>query len=538
MTAGELDALEKDAFRKWLSALQAEERARGKGSSSLNFFECNLETWRQLWRVCERSHVLLYLVDCRFPLFHFSEAIHRYVTQDLRKPFVLVLNKTDLSDDKTLREWEAFFRDRYGITAIARFSAFTGFVPSAAEDASAAPGQQKASAPMRRHRRRLGPGTKKGGGGRYGSPTGREEILRLIRKVAHERYGDDFEQLRAVDEEVDPSTETQATATATAASVASAAVANPLRGSEGGVDSADSDGGYLGDVSASDRADHSRPPSSIVIGTIGNPNVGKSALINGLALHKVVSVSRTPGHTKHFQTIRVASDIVLCDCPGMVFPAWDRPKHLQVICGLYPLPYLRDPYSALRYIAERYDLVTQYHLAPFREEYQSSDQPWSPMAIAGAYANKRGYKGRSGRPDTHRAAREILQDCIDGSIPINWAPPDPAEVARAKEEEAQETARVERALQQLRLHPKASASTTPPAVPSDAEAPGSQDEDKKGDGEEEEEEEDEEEEDEDEEIEDDEEASLKDAVLEGDEDEEEETAGAEGDAEDGDSTDH
>ncbi len=41
----------------------------------------------------------------------------------------------------------------------------------------------------------------------------------------------------------------------------------------------------------------------VVLGTVGHPNVGKSSLINGLMGRKVVSTSRTPGHTKHFQTM-------------------------------------------------------------------------------------------------------------------------------------------------------------------------------------------------------------------------------------------
>jgi hypothetical protein len=38
-------------FEEWLSALKAEH-------DNLNFFEQNLQVWRQLWRVCERSQVL------------------------------------------------------------------------------------------------------------------------------------------------------------------------------------------------------------------------------------------------------------------------------------------------------------------------------------------------------------------------------------------------------------------------------------------------------------------------------------------------
>ena len=44
---------------------------------------------------------------------------------------------------------------------------------------------------------------------------------------------------------------------------------------------------------------------TIVVGTLGHPNVGKSSLINGIMGRKVVSTSRTPGHTKHFQTIYI-----------------------------------------------------------------------------------------------------------------------------------------------------------------------------------------------------------------------------------------
>lgn len=40
-------------------------------------------------------------------------------------------------------------------------------------------------------------------------------------------------------------------------------------------------------------------------------------MINGLVSKHVVSTSRTPGHTKHFQHIHITKEIRLMDCPGL-----------------------------------------------------------------------------------------------------------------------------------------------------------------------------------------------------------------------------
>lgn len=61
----------------------------------------------------------------------------------------------------------------------------------------------------------------------------------------------------------------------------------------------------------------------------GFPNVGKSSVINSLVGRKVVSVSRTPGHTKYFQTYYLTKTVKLCDCPGLVFPSYVA-KQIQV----------------------------------------------------------------------------------------------------------------------------------------------------------------------------------------------------------------
>ena len=56
---------------------------------------------------------------------------------------------------------------------------------------------------------------------------------------------------------------------------------------------------------------------------------GLSSEMHGIVLMQVVSVSRTPGHTKHLQTIFLTPTVKLCDCPGLVFPSYVD-KSLQV----------------------------------------------------------------------------------------------------------------------------------------------------------------------------------------------------------------
>ena len=83
-------------------------------------------------------------------------------------------------------------------------------------------------------------------------------------------------------------------------------------------------------------------PSALVVGLVGYPNVGKSSTINSLLGEKKVSVSSTPGKTKHFQTIHLSPSLVLCDCPGLVFPQFATTKADLVCDGVLPIDQLRE----------------------------------------------------------------------------------------------------------------------------------------------------------------------------------------------------
>jgi len=98
-----------------------------------------------------------------------------------------------------------------------------------------------------------------------------------------------------------------------------------------------------------------------VVGMAGYPNVGKSSVINSLLGVSVmdhmatrVSVSSTPGHTKHFQTIAIG-DMTLCDCPGLVFPSFVATKAEMLVSGILPIDEMRgrDFIPALELVVER-----------------------------------------------------------------------------------------------------------------------------------------------------------------------------------------
>ncbi len=95
-------------------------------------FERNLEVWRQLWRVIERSHLVVQIVDARNPLRFRCEDLEKYVSslgigstngieyldedssEKGPRRNLLLINKADLLDDQQRRYWADYF-DAQGI---------------------------------------------------------------------------------------------------------------------------------------------------------------------------------------------------------------------------------------------------------------------------------------------------------------------------------------------------------------------------------------------------------------------------------------
>jgi hypothetical protein len=171
--------------------------------------------------------------------------------------------------------------------------------------------------------------------------------------------------------------------------------------------------------------------SFVTIGFIGQPNAGKSSLINALAGRKVVSVSSTPGHTKHLQTIFLNPHTRVCDCPGLVFPSVGVPYPLQVLSGQINIAQVRETYSTLAYVGARYPLERCYALdllytmpGKMGSDEGTQRSGWSGFSLAEAHAIKKSYYTSKQRPDTHRAGNEMLRDLQTGRIVFTMSPPD------------------------------------------------------------------------------------------------------------------
>ena len=75
--------------------------------ASVTPFEKNLEVWRQLWRVLERSACLLQLLDARNPMFYLSQDLKDYANS-LGKPMMILINKADYLSERQRQMWSDY----------------------------------------------------------------------------------------------------------------------------------------------------------------------------------------------------------------------------------------------------------------------------------------------------------------------------------------------------------------------------------------------------------------------------------------------
>lgn len=398
-TPERLDALERASFLDWRRGLA---ELQENNDLLMTPFERNLEVWRQLWRVVERSDLVVQIVDARSPLLFRSADLENYVKDlDSRKNNLLLINKADMLTEKQRRAWADYLKEA-GI-AYKFFSAFLAKESNEAETSDSEDDEEE--------ERIVIEGEEEGGHGEGSSNNA-------------EGSGGDME-----DEDVKILTVQELEALF----LAHAPETDGKIGSS-----------YSSIVTVANTNLPTDPNRKLQIGLVGYPNVGKSSTINSLIGATKVSVSSTPGKTKHFQTIHLSDKVVLCDCPGLVFPNFATTKADLVCNGVLPIDQMKESTGPCGLVAQRipkHFLEALYGIQiktrPLEEG--GTGIPTSEEMLS-AYARARGFQTQGlGQPDTSRAARFVLKDYVNGKLLYCHPPPgdyDPDEFNRELYDEA------------------------------------------------------------------------------------------------------
>ncbi|TNY19470.1 hypothetical protein DMC30DRAFT_302895 [Rhodotorula diobovata] len=446
MTTVELERQERDAFLEWRRGLAD---LQDNQALLLTPFERNLEVWRQLWRTLERSDLIVQIVDARNPLTFRSEDLEKYVLElngpddesdeeggddkgegSSKKPKpkrqnLLLINKSDLLTRSQRERWADYF-DAHGIQ-YAFFSAANGIAlqeERARQEELAALAEQSQEDDSEEDD--LAPGMKipksgnklKGLESKKAAPAAAAAAASSRPRVKHRGDDTDDESEEDSDEEL---------------------AGRMRRGMGISVPGSDeSPRTRILSVLELEDLFMSRAPEvslaaghgneKLVVGLVGYPNVGKSSTINALIGEKKVSVSATPGKTKHFQTIRLSQDVLLCDCPGLVFPQFASTKAELVCNGVLPIDQLREFTGPVELVVRRipqqvlegtYGL--RINVLPESEGgtgYPTAAEFLTTFSIARGF-----FTGGAGNQDHSRSSRHVLKDYVSGRLLFCHPPP-------------------------------------------------------------------------------------------------------------------
>ena len=154
--------------------------------------------------------------------------------------------------------------------------------------------------------------------------------------------------------------------------------------------------------------------TSITVGIVGYPNVGKSSFINSLKRVRSVAVAPTPGCTKTLQRVRLDKNIILVDSPGVIFGEQDADSLLLRNC--IKLEQVDDLMKSVTVLLTKVstDEICKVFMIP---RFTSIEEFLMHVA------NKRGKLLKGGVPDLNSAARVVLQEWITGALPYYTLPP-------------------------------------------------------------------------------------------------------------------
>ena len=377
-TPQQLEAMERESLLNWRRGLA---ELQENHDLLMTPFERNLEVWRQLWRVIERSDLVVQIVDARNPLQFRSEDLENYVKEiDPRKKNLLLVNKADMLTLKQREAWAKYFETNH-----INFRFFSAHLAKEKMEAELLKESHQASeedGDLVSSTRTMSIRDQDG----FAEDTDTVDVANPDQSLgSHILDVDELEELFLAN--------------------------SPGKFQEG-------------------RESTERSNQKTTIGLVGYPNVGKSSTINALLGAKKVSVSATPGKTKHFQTLYLSPEIMLCDCPGLVFPNFATTKADLVVNGVLPIDQQREFTGPAGLVAQRIPQHFIENVYGVKINTRPIEEGGTGIPTASevlrAYARARGFSTQGlGQPDESRAARYILKDYVNGKFIFCHPPPSP-----------------------------------------------------------------------------------------------------------------
>ncbi|KAE9555061.1 hypothetical protein FO519_001722 [Halicephalobus sp. NKZ332] len=160
--------------------------------------------------------------------------------------------------------------------------------------------------------------------------------------------------------------------------------------------------------------------TSVRVGVVGYPNVGKSSIINSLKRTRACNTGATPGVTRTLQEVQLDKHIRLIDSPGVVLASKEQFDPVEIaLKNALRVEALDDPISPVVAILRRCSVQTlmmHFNIGQFSDA----------DGFLSLVAKKFGKLKKGGRPDINAAAKCVLQAWNSGKLRYHTEPPEAA----------------------------------------------------------------------------------------------------------------